>query len=457
MSHLSSHLLARIRFALLASLISFTLPALAAPLQLQINGSNTVGAQLAPRLVEGMLRETGASNIQVQLNQQTREHRITAISNEGQAIEVMLHAHGSGTAFSGLMDGTAQVGAASRPIRPAEAVALAKAGDMFSAAAEQVIGLDGLAIIVHPDNPLSVLDLEQVAQVFAGRITDWRELGGPAGPIRLYARDNNSGTWETFRDLVLTPRQLELDRDARRFASTGDLSRSVGNDTQGIGFVGLSGIAPSKAIALTSGDSRPMLPTAELVTTEDYPLSRRLFMYIRPDETNPLAQDLITFTQSWAGQEIVDQVGFVGQNIRTIKLEPQPDMPLAYQQLADEALRLSVNFRTKERSAQLDNKAWQDMDRLEEYLHQHDLTQDKVVLVGFGDPRVMGAEELLARLRSATVRRALAERGITVRDILAIGNELPVATNDDHSGRRKNRRVEMWVYCHGCKGTRPST
>ena len=446
MSYLPSRLLARIRFILLAVLASHSLPALATPLQLQINGSNTIGAQLAPRLVEGMLQHTGASDIQLQLNQQTREHRITALSSDGQAIEVLLRAHGSGTAFSGLMDGTAQVGAASRPIRSGEAEALAKSGDMLSAAAEQVIGLDGLAIIVHPDNPLSVLSLEQVAQVFAGEITDWHELGGAAGPINLYARDNNSGTWETFRDLLLTPRELELHGDAQRFASTSDLSRSVGDDPYGIGFVGLSGIAPSKAIALTSGESRPMLPTAELVTTEDYPLSRRLFMYIRPDESNPLAKALIEFTQSRAGQEIVDQVGFVGQNIRTIKLEPQPDMPLAYQQLADEALRLSVNFRTRERSVQLDNKAWQDMDRLEEYLHQHGLTQDRIVLVGFGNPRVMGAEELLARLRSTTVQRALAERGISVREILAIGNELPVATNEDYNGRLKNRRVEMWVY-----------
>ena len=440
-----SLLATRIRCFLLAALASLSLPVLGDTLRLQINGSNTIGARLAPQLVEGMLHESGASDIQVILNQQTREHLITALSSTGQPLEITLHAHGSGTAFSGLVDGTAQVGAASRPIRPAEAQALAEAGDMLSAEAEQVIGLDGLAVIVHPDNPISTLDLRQVADIFAGRITDWHQLGGPAGTIQLYARDSNSGTWDTFRDLVLVPHQLELDADARRFASTSALTRSVGNDPQGIGFVGLADIAPAKALALSSGDSRPMLPSPELVTTEDYPLSRRLFMYIRPDETNTLARALITFTQSRVGQEIVDQVGFVGQNIRTIRLEPQPDMPIAYQQLATDALRLSVNFRTKERSAQLDNKAWQDMDRVEQFLHQHDLTQGRVVLVGFGNPRVKGAEELLARLRSATVRRALTERGITVRDILAIGNQLPVATNEDHSGRMKNRRVEMWV------------
>ena len=436
----------RIRTLIFAGLAGISLPALSADLRMHINGSNTIGAELAPQLVEGMLIESGASDIQLELNQDTREHLIRAVSNDGQSIEITLHAHGSGTAFRGLMDGTAQIGAASRAIRSAEVDTLTEAGDMLSAMAEQVIGLDGLAVIVHPDNPVSALDLEQVAQVFAGRITDWRELGGTPGPIKLSARDDSSGTWETFRDLVLKPRGLELKTSANRFASTSALSSAVTNDIHGIGFVGLSGVASAKAIALSSGNSQPMLPTPELVTTEDYPLSRRLFMYIRPDESNPLAKELIEFTQSRAGQEIVDRVGFVGQNIRTLKIQPQEDMPAAYRQLAEEALRLSVNFRSKERSAQLDNKAEQDLERVVEYLSQHGKMENKVVLVGLGDPRQGGAEELLAKLRSTTVQRALARYDVTTKEILAIGNELPVATNSDDGGRSRNRRVELWVY-----------
>lgn len=437
---------ARLQKILLALLACLSFYSQATPLQLHINGSNTIGAELAPQLVEGMLQEAGASDIQVQLNHDTRQHLITATSADAQAIEITLHAHGSGTGFSGLIDRSAQIGAASRPIRQSEVQALAGAGDMLSAQAEQVIGLDGLALIVHPDNPVAALDLDQVAQVFAGNITNWQELGGPSGPIHLYARDGNSGTWETFRDLVLTPRELELDTGASRFASTSALSSAVSSDIRGIGFVGLSGIASAKAIALSSGNSRPMLPTPELVTTEDYPLSRRLFMYIRPDESNPLAKALVEFTQSRAGQEIVDRVGFVGQNIRTLKIQPQEEMPAAYRQLAEEALRLSVNFRSRERSAQLDNKAAQDMERVVEYLSQHGKMEDKVVLVGLGDPRRGGAEELLAKLRSNTVQRALASHNVTVKDILAIGNELPVATNSNDGGRSRNRRVELWVY-----------
>lgn len=140
MSKRSSLLFPRIRTFLFAGLVGFGIPAQAASLQLQINGSNTIGAKLAPQLVEGMLREAGASDIQAHLNPDTREHLITAISSEGDSIEVSLHAHGSGTAFKGLAAGTAQIGAASRPIHDDEALALATAGDMLSAEAEQVIG-----------------------------------------------------------------------------------------------------------------------------------------------------------------------------------------------------------------------------------------------------------------------------------------------------------------------------
>src|SRR5690606_6883992 len=117
------------------------------------------------------------------------------------------------------------------------------------------------------------------------------------------------------------------------------------------------------------------------VAPQHYPLARRLFIYYRPNEANPLARALIDFTQSHAGQAVVGQVGFVGQNIRTITISPQPDMPQAYQQLTKRAVRLSVNFRTQERSARLDNKAWQDMDRLEEFLSERALTDDRIVLV----------------------------------------------------------------------------
>ncbi len=76
-------------------------------------------------------------------------------------------------------------------------------GDMHSKSAEHVIAIDGLAIIVHPDNPINHLSITQLADIFSGQITDWRRARRHSGPIRIYARDHNSGSWETFKELVL--------------------------------------------------------------------------------------------------------------------------------------------------------------------------------------------------------------------------------------------------------------
>lgn len=435
----------RIQKILFAGLLGLAFQGQAAPLQLQINGSNTIGARLAPLLVEGMLKEAGAQNIQLQLNSETRESLITAISARAEPIEISLNAHGSTTGFTALIEQSGQIAAASRPIKDSEVDALKSRGDMRSMNAEQVIGLDGLALIIHPDNPVNALDTDQIAQIFSGKITHWNQLGGGQGRIRLYARDGNSGTWETFRDLVLTPQRLELHTEARRFESNADLSQAVSSDINAIGFVGLASVDQAKALAVASGDSRAMLPSKAQVATEDYPLSRRLYLYISPEETNPLAQALIAFTQSQAGQEIVEQVGFVGQNIKSMQIAPQAEMPASYQQLAEEAQRLSVNFRFKEGSSQLDNKAWQDIDRVRDYLQAQNKTENKVVLVGFGDPRHGGAE-LISKLRAMKVRRALGNHDITVKDSFGIGDDLPVAANTHDDGRVKNRRVEIWVY-----------
>ncbi|GGI97104.1 substrate-binding domain-containing protein [Halopseudomonas pertucinogena] len=445
MLNLSVGVGARFRALVLIAGIILAGPLQAAPLELTINGSNTIGAQLAPRLVQEMLHHLGAQDVRVQLNAVPGEHLITAISADAQPVSIRLNAHGSGTGFSGLNDRTGHIAAASRPIKESEAQALQSAGDMRGKEAEQIIGLDGLAVIVNPSSAVAALSVEQLAGIFSGQITHWHEVGGHNAPISLHVRDQNSGTWETFRELVLAPRQLPLHDRARRYQSNAALADAVNADAHGIGFVGLASVGNARALAISSGQSLPMLPTRERVATEDYPLTRRLFMYIRPDETNRLARELVSFVQSEAGQAVVDEVGFVGQNLTTVFVEPLDGMPEDYRRLAEQAVRLSVNFRFEEGSARLDNKALQDLDRVVRYLREHGKTEDDVVLVGFSDPRRSNAE-LLSRLRAMTVRRALVQHRIYTREIIGIGSTLPVATNAHDDGRFRNRRVELWVY-----------
>ena len=122
-------------------------------------------------------------------------------------------------------------------------------------------------------------------------------------------------------------------------------------------------------------------------------------------------------------------------------------MPPSYRQLSREARRLSVNFRFQEGSATLDNKALRDIQRLAEYLRENRKLDDKVVLVGFGDAKDDARRaDLLSRLRAMAVRRELVRHGVTLREVLGLGAELPVAANTDTQGRIRNRRVEAWVY-----------
>ena len=413
---------------------------------LRIQGSNTIGAKLGPALVTGLMQEQGLNDIRTSVTQEN-EQAVSALNGAGRKITVTIAAHGSGTGFSAIGQGSAELAASSRPIKDAESASLSSFGNMKSRDAEQVIAIDGLAIVLHPSNPISALSTLQLAQIFSGEISDWAQLGGRPGAIDVYARDDNSGTFDTFKELVLSANGKQLSGKAKRFESSEQLSDSVARDTNGIGFIGLPYVRKAKAVAIAAGDSQPMAPSVTLIATEDYPLSRRLFLYGPPKNANPWAEALLQFAQSPRGQAIVASNGFIAQTVEAVKVEATADMPPAYQALARDAQRLSVNFRFQEGSANLDNKAQQDLRRVLDYLRQHDKLQNKVVLVGFGDPKAVSARaELLSKLRAMAVRRELAREGVVMREVTGLGDDLPVADNEGDSGRIKNRRVEVWVY-----------
>lgn len=413
---------------------------------LTIQGSNTVGAKLAPMLVAGFFEAQGLQDIRIAPTGVENEQRISAIGTDGQQVFVTVAAHGTGTGFAGLKNASADLAAASRPIKQSELEDLAVIGDLRSVQAEQVVAIDGLAIIVHPDNPLEALTVEQVAQLFAGEVSNWRELGGADVAVKLFARDDQSGTYDTFKELVLASQGKVLASGARRYESNDQLSRDVSHVPGAIGFVGLASIAMAKPLAIADGDSQPKSPTSASIATEDYPLSRRLFLYTRPDQQSAQLQAFIAYAHSAAGQAIVEKSGYVAQAIRPIRLAAQPDMPPAYQHLAQEAQRLTVNFRFDQGSARLDNKAQRDTERLIAYLNANGKQMNAVTLVGFGDPRSDPARTaLLSKLRAMAVRSELARGGILVKEISGMGDELPVASNQG-KGRLRNQRVEVWVH-----------
>ena len=406
-------------------------------------GSNTVGAELIPRMAESYLAAKGLVDVRRISLANENEFRIQGVKpNQAKAKPsyIDIAAHGSSTAFEGLENHSADIGMASRRIKANEVETLQQLGDMESFAAEKVIAIDGLAIIVHPQNTLNALTAEQVAKIFSGEIKKWEQLGAGRGEIVRYARDENSGTWDTFKNLVLGKQPLA--QGTERFESNDELSNRVAKNTRGIGFVGLAAVNNAKALAIYDQGTEPMLPTKAAVATEDYLLSRRLYLYLSPAANNPYISEFIDYAQGVQGQAIVEAVGYVSQNPSLVTPALTNIDNEDYLALVSDAQRLSVNIRFNAGSAELDNKARQDVARIALLMSQPEYQNKQLLLIGFGDAKQTDSRAtVLSKLRATAVKVALYNRGIGSAPVAGFGANMQV----DGSNKERNQRVEVWL------------
>lgn len=406
-----------------------------------VAGSNTVGAELGPACAAAyLISHKGAKNTSTVKTGVDNEFFVVADNNNA----IQFAAHGSSTGFKALLNNSAQVAMASRRIKSKEVNALSFKGDMTNILAEHTIAIDGLAVIVNPNNPVTRLSKQQIADIFSGAIINWAEVSGVNAAIHIYARDENSGTWDTFKSLVLG--DLQLRSDAQRFESNQILSNSVAMDPLSIGFTSIAAINRNTALAIADDTTTAyMRPTRLTVASEDYLLARRLFMYVAPTETNTDARQFVEFCLSEQGQQIVETIGFIPQNVIPLDSSVADAAPPEYRQLAERGQRLSVNFRFDAASAELDNKAKRDIGRLTQFYKT--LGADKsLVLVGFSDAKARASTAtLLSKMRALEVKNALRENGVKVDQLLSLGADIPVAANSREDSTHKNGRVEVWL------------
>lgn len=418
---------------------------------LRLQGSNTIGARLAPALAAAFLKAKGAIDEPVIKKITDVETLITAtVKQNATPLRIAVSAHGSSTAFVGLFEAKADIGMASRPVKSGEVEKLASLGNLAGPDAEQVLAMDGLAIVIHPGNGLHQLTVGELAKLFSGQVADWSEVteSGLTGPVHVYARDDKSGTYDTFKHLILKPNGAKLAARAKRYEDSNQLSIDVSKDPQGIGFIGLPYIKPSKGVAVGDAGVRAIYPNSFTVATEDYPLSRRLFLYLPPTTGNLYAREFVDFALSEAGQQVVKKIGFVDLIIAEERISEatRESAPKDYQRVTHLANRLSLNFRFLSGSNQLDSKGLQDVQRLVDFL-QHDKNHNRGIrLLGFTDS--IGDRERNCQLslqRARSVDQVLNGYGIYPRAVSGLCDEMPVATNQNSAGREKNRRVEVWI------------
>jgi len=411
---------------------------------LSMHGSNTIGAQLAGALAEAFLKRQGAQSVRTVAGPHPDEFNVLAtLPGDARPKAIEIQAHGSATAFQDLASGKCDIGTASRRIKAEEAAALATLGDMTSPACEHVVALDGLAVIVNSANPVNALSLDQIAKIFTGDIADWHEAGGASGAIKVLARDDKSGTYDTFKALVLGKRPLVA--GALRLEDSRELSDRVSGDPSAIGFIGLPYVRSAKAIAVWEPGTSPLVPNRLTVATEDYLLSRRLFLYTAASP-NPLVRRFVEFALGTDGQDIVAQIGFVELNVKAESAAAAAGAAPEYMSTIAGADRLSLNFRFQTGSIGLDNRALADLDRVADFLAKPGRARGGIVLCGFADS--VGSRETNQELslnRANMVADEFRRRGIVPAKVAGFGAASPVASNETDEGRQKNRRVEVWL------------
>lgn len=419
-----------------------------------MHGSNTIGGSLAPNMMVSYLKAKGIQNVRIQPLMTENEKVIKGdLVNIGKTIQIKVAAHGSSTGFKSLINGDADIWASSRPVKDKEVQQVKDRLDLRSPKSEHILGIDGLAIVVNKNNPLTSLSKVQLGRIFSGEVNNWSQLGGHDQTINLYARDGNSGTWDSFKNMVLG-KTYKLSPDASRFESSEQLVNNVVQDQGGIGFIGMAFVGKSKLLAISDGPTQAFKPTEMTVATEDYALSRRLFLYTNEDNSNPYVKEFMQYAQGIRGQEIVKSEGFISQNVMSMNMEVNDELPKDYLEIVNGAERLSINFRFNEGSAKLDNKAKKDIQRLVYFLKEKKkLTISEidgrpsvqVMLIGFGDKRKNShRSKLLSKLRAMAVRRELARLGVHPTVTTGYGDFNPVAGFNGKSSL-KNRRVEVWV------------
>ncbi|MEO1067297.1 MAG: phosphate ABC transporter substrate-binding/OmpA family protein [Pseudomonadota bacterium] len=434
-----------------------------------VYGSNTVGGQLMPAMVEGYATSLGGSSRLI-LGSEPEQSKIDILDPSNQKLaRIDLKAKGSGTSFPALLDGSASIGMSSRPAKDKEAASLIEGGlgDVRDAGKEHVIALDGLIIIVSPDNPIKLLSIDQVAAIYSGEITDWSELGGKPGPITAYTRPPRSGTFDTFISLVMKPFGRKLASNVVELEANVEISDSVARDSSAIAYVPFAFERNARAVSIATACGITSQASVFDVKTEEYPLARRLFLYTTNRALPNHAKGLLDYSLSPAARQHVNEVGFIDLSPsrrpfaqQALRLAAALNVPaedfsadLMREFVADFGNfdRLSFTFRFRSGSTELENLSLQKLSDFARELTSGSLSNQRIRLVGFADS-IGGFENnrVLSAARAESVKSALLSAGAGRIDparieVRGYSELMPVACNTDASGREKNRRVEVWV------------
>ncbi len=222
---------------------------------------------------------------------------------------------GSGTGIAAMINGTVDIANASREMKKEEIDAAKKNG---IDPVEHTVAKDAIAVVVHPSNPVDGLTLQQISDIYTGKITNWKEVGGEDRPIVLLSRESNSGTYVYFLEEVIRlgkKSDLLFSPDTLLMPSSEGISTEVRQNPNAIGYDGLGYVtSDQKMLGVAKDAGSPyVLPAVETVNNDTYPISRGLYMYTA-GEPQGSVKAYLDYILGPVGQALVPTLGFVPLN-----------------------------------------------------------------------------------------------------------------------------------------------
>lgn len=438
--------------------------------EVSVSGSATIGAVLMPALIEGFALRNGYTTRRIEVDGTTFTYELTNASSGKVAARFYFWVSNTDEGFADLLANDADVVMAMREIRPEERQRAREAGmgDLTGANRSRVLALDAMVPIVAPSNPLDTISPNALADAFAGRITNWRELGGPDAPIALHLPGVRTGLGQAVEDKVAGPVNQTLSHDAVRHERGADLLAAVLEDPFALGIASFSEVGSARALSLTGPCGFSLSATRGTIKTEDYPLTAPMFLYLPARRLPKVARDFLGFTRGASAQIVTRRAGFVDQAPEEISIDDQgyrfanavtsagPEITLEELQRMTRTLypmaRLSISFRFETGSVRLDAQSRSNIQQLARAMEQGKYDGRRMLLAGFSDGEgAASANRDIALRRAEAVRRALMAAAETANfdrldlGVDAFGEALPMACDDSAWGRQANRRVEVWV------------
>jgi phosphate transport system substrate-binding protein len=222
-------------------------------------------------------------------------------------VKIQVSGGGSGIGFAALQNQTTDLCDASRKAKSAEIANCIKA--FGKRPTEYKVALDGLSVYVNGENPVKELTIDQLGGIFTGKITNWKDVGGPDAPITIYSRENSSGSYEFFKEHILKGQDFAA--SAQTMPGTAAILQAVSKDKGGIGYGGAGYGAGAKHLSVKKDDSSPAVePTEENVENQSYPIWRYLYVYVNPTLDKGEISAYLNWIRSDDGQKIVKDVGY---------------------------------------------------------------------------------------------------------------------------------------------------